>query len=397
MHAHLSGSIRDSSILELLREEARREWKKKQLQANPSYDGLDDAGFDFERECADELKVFDMSRAPSSSRPSQSHRQRTLTECFAIFRILHRLIANLDILRRVTRDVIQDFVDENVAYLELRTTPRKLVDRSQAPTVIVESTKREYIQAVIDTIRACQQTIRTPNGHPIHVRLLLSVDRSESMEEAEATLKLAQEFSAETDPIVVGMDFSGNPNINTFRTFRSIFERAREFGLESTIHIGEKWQDGDDLDCALFEFKPKRIGHVVCLEERHIQHLIEKPVPIEICPTSNLMTKIVDSLKSHPFGRWRSEAKERKYQFIKNNTAIPPNYPMVICTDDSGVFDITLTSELYNMSQTFELDAHELFHLEAQAVEYGFMSEKTKAEVRKIFSLFHDKDEVIRG
>lgn len=54
------------------------------------------------------------------------------------------MTVTLDAVKKVTKDVISEFADDNVVYLELRTTPRAV------PGVM---TKTQYIQAVIDTIQ----------------------------------------------------------------------------------------------------------------------------------------------------------------------------------------------------------------------------------------------------
>ena len=66
----------------------------------------------------------------------------------------------------------------------------------------------------------------------------------------------------------------------------------------------------------------KRIGHAVCLTKEQIEYLLNNPIPIEICPTSNLVTKCVKSIEEHPF-----------YEFYKQNQS----YPLILCTDDCGM------------------------------------------------------------
>jgi adenosine deaminase len=74
--------------------------------------------------------------------------ERTLSQCFEVFSLLHRLLSTLPAVARVTREVIADFAADEVVYLELRTTPRALAGRS----------KRDYVQTVVDAIRECEET-----------------------------------------------------------------------------------------------------------------------------------------------------------------------------------------------------------------------------------------------
>jgi hypothetical protein len=41
-----------------------------------------------------------------------------------VFSVIHQLADNIETIRRITAEVIEDFASENVVYLELRTTPK---------------------------------------------------------------------------------------------------------------------------------------------------------------------------------------------------------------------------------------------------------------------------------
>lgn len=68
--------------------------------------------------------------------PSQSEKEVYL-RCFELFRLIHELTTDVETVDRITREVIsfgrikvlkviEDFANENVKYLELRTTPRAI-------------------------------------------------------------------------------------------------------------------------------------------------------------------------------------------------------------------------------------------------------------------------------
>lgn len=68
---------------------------------------------------------------------------RTLDECFTMFAIAHDLMDSVEAVELATECVICEFSEDNVVYLELRSTPRKTQDM----------TKLQYLQAIINTIR----------------------------------------------------------------------------------------------------------------------------------------------------------------------------------------------------------------------------------------------------
>jgi adenosine deaminase len=106
-------------------------------------------------------------------------------------------VVSKEAVAMVTDNVIREFADDGVHYLELRSTPRPLIGLP----------KRGYVEAVVSVI---QQT-STQLGLP--VKLILSIDRSQSVDEALDTVQIAAEYQQQTNGVVVGIDLSGNPNV----------------------------------------------------------------------------------------------------------------------------------------------------------------------------------------
>lgn len=279
-----------------------------------------------------------------SSRTSTN--SKSLSECFKVFTILHRLLNSKTVLEQVTREIFEDFYADNCVYLELRTTPRNILDPSTNQIIV---SKRNYIQTVIDEIRAFEAKV----NNQMRIRLILSVDRQKGLGDGLENIELANELK---EGYVVGVDFSGNPKISSFKNFTPLFDLARKYSLKVTVHTAEFWED-EDIDFILRKIRPDRIGHSVCLTREQIDYLLAKPIPIEICPTSNLITKCVDSIENHPF-----------YEFYK----VDASYPLVICTDDMGIFDTTLSDEYELIARTFKLSIESLFKLSREAIGFVF-------------------------
>lgn len=66
---------------------------------------------------------------------------------------------------------------------------------------------------------------------PLIPRLIVSVDRSGTVDQAKENIELAVEFFQQSDGVVVGVELGGNPTRNDFRMFQSVFESARKQGL----------------------------------------------------------------------------------------------------------------------------------------------------------------------
>ena len=113
-------------------------------------------------------------------------------QCFEMFDIIHKAVSTMPAVIRVATEVIGDFAADNVVYCELRTTPRDdCVDEHNRRV-----SRTDYVRAIVEVIERSQlQTAGHPP--PTVVRLLLSIDRSMSLEVAQEIVLLAHKFQDE--------------------------------------------------------------------------------------------------------------------------------------------------------------------------------------------------------
>lgn len=95
--------------------------------------------------------------------------------------------------------MINDFYDDGVRYLELRTTPREGVGMNQS----------SYVETVLKAIDATMAKLNSK----ITVKLILSIDRKKPVSSAEETLKIAERYFTSSEA-VVGIDLSGDPTVS---------------------------------------------------------------------------------------------------------------------------------------------------------------------------------------
>jgi len=132
---------------------------------------------------------------------------------------------------------------------------------------------------------------------------------------------LAREFSPELNEIilqkaikyrhrgVVGIDMAGPEKLafelsDKVEIYASMFRRAREAGLGTTIHTGETPATGAEGVLRVVEqLKPHRIGHGIraAYSEEALKRLADSGTVLEICPTSNLHTRAVRHLEEFKF------------------------------------------------------------------------------------------------
>ena len=130
----------------------------------------------------------------------------------------------------------------------------------------------------------------------ISSQLILCFLRHLSAEQAMATLSEALPYK---DTIVaVGLDSSeqGNPPAK----FKVVFERARAENFLTVAHAGEEgppeyiWQALKLLDVSRIDHGVRSIEDAELLD-----YLIEKQIPLTVCPLSNVKLKVFDSIEQH--------------------------------------------------------------------------------------------------
>jgi adenosine deaminase len=132
---------------------------------------------------------------------------------------------------------------------------------------------------------------------------------------------LAREFTPEINEIilqkaikyqnrgVIGIDLAGTEKNaielnSSVDKYASLFARAREAGLGTTIHTGETSSTSAEGVIAVVErLRPDRIGHGIraAYSETAVKRLAETGTVLELCPTSNLHTRAVRHLEEFKF------------------------------------------------------------------------------------------------
>lgn len=290
-----------------------------------------------------------------------------LKGCFRLFQVIHALVISADDLKFVTESVIEDFISENVIYLELRSSPRKTE----------RMTQRDYLLTVLAVLEEYNQRCH------IQVRFLLSIDRAKGPVDAQRLLSIALELKLEHvnyGELIVGVDFSGNPTkqsldeeLYDFKDYLPVLIRARNAGLKVTLHCGEV-PDPQEIE-DMIRFRPERLGHCLCLSGTQFQALREQKTVndvshvIEVCPTSNCITLSMKSLHKHPVLEDHYSSKHGQQS---------TGYDILVCTDDKGIFRSTLSEELEMVQQAFCLSPKQVVELQWTAIKHCFANEKTK-------------------
>ncbi|KAI8987498.1 hypothetical protein BDF20DRAFT_930015 [Mycotypha africana] len=255
LHAHLNGSLSRDTMVQLVERKKHEKPKLANFQIPESIDRIDDF--------------------------------------FVLFPFIYQLTDDAESIKIATRNVIDEFAKDGVKYLELRTTPRKNPSKGM--------TKESYLRTVLSVINEPREDII--------VKLIISVDRRNSLQEAEEAVDLAVQLRSQG---VVGIDLCGDVTKGHFENLKPAFERAqKEHGFRVTLHFNEILDNLKEAP-SLLSIVPDRLGHATIWDDYCRKTIFERRTPIEICLTSNFLCKTVKSVEEHHV----KELLKRNHPFI---------------------------------------------------------------------------------
>ncbi len=128
--------------------------------------------------------------------------------------------------------------------------------------------------------------------YPVTPGLILCLDRAfpYALNEIIAEKAIAYRVRG-----VVGVDIAG-PESADFKPsdYKRLFDRVRRRGLGVTVHTGESGPVEEIAD-VIEQLEPSRIGHGVkaAYDPRTMAMIRERDITLEVCPTSNINTRVV--------------------------------------------------------------------------------------------------------
>lgn len=274
----------------------------------------------------------------------------------AKFHLLRRFYHSPEAVERLVTEAVADAAADNIRYLELRFNP-----------IALSRTQRFPLRDVVEWVT--QAVLRAQQAHSTMVRLIFQIGRDERPQVAEEILELALAYRTQG---VVGMDLAGDEvNYPAYR-LAHIFRRARQEGLNVTIHAGEVGGAANVRD-ALLLFHAQRVGHGVhALENSEVVRMLqERGTALEVCLTSNLQTGSVYSLSHHP---------------LPDMLAL--GLRVTLNTDDPSISDTTLTDEYLIAVTTMGLDLDQLRTIVFNAVDAAFLSDEERLRLRGEFAVW---------
>ena len=131
-------------------------------------------------------------------------------------------------------------------------------------------------------------------------------------------------------------------------------------------HSGESTGPQSVWD-ALTLLRAERIGHgTSCVQDpRLLEHLAEHRIPLEVCPTSNVATRVVERIEDHPI-----------------RAMVDAGVVVTVNSDDPPMFGTTLNREYEVAAALLDLDEAGVADLALAAVDASFAPDDVRAALR---------------
>jgi len=238
---------------------------------------------------------------------------------------------------------------QRITTLELRFNPMK---RNRGG-------ERDLDHVILAAIRGLDRaSIEYPQ---VRCGLILMMDRTFTARQNEIVVEKAIRWASRG---VIGIDIAGprpGGGRYDYRQIGPMVESARAAGLGITIHVGEEGETGaEEIGEVVEHLRPERIGHgILAAHDPALMRLLrEAGTVLEICPTSNLLTKALPD---------EAAIRATVRAFVEHGVAF------TIATDGPEMMHTHLRDELELLERIGALSAAELEQANRRGHEASFI------------------------
>lgn len=316
LHLHLDGSLNPETVLKLAKEE----------------------GIALPAESLEALK--DELTVPAHC--------KDLTEYLRRFELPLKVMQTQRGLNETTYELVCRLADQGLIYAEIRFAPQLHLQQGLS--------QQQVVEAVLAGVHRAQAE------HPtIRIGIILCTMRGGDEENHRQNLETVETAHAFLNKGVVAVDLAGAEALFPTRTFAYVFDRVRQLGIPYTIHSGEVGSTESEYEA--LSFGAKRLGHGIATAQDPalLERVRAEGVVLECCPTSNLHTKIVPNIQSHPIRK-----------LFDAGLAVTVN------TDNMTVSDTTLDKEYALLVSGLGFTRRELIAMNIHSAKAAFMPEEER-------------------
>lgn len=269
---------------------------------------------------------------------------QSLKEYLGYFDLPINLMQTKENLIEISKNLIEDLKKDNVIYAEIRFAPMFHTKNGL--------TYEEIIEAVLEGLQ----------NNEIKTNLILCLMRGASWYDNMKTIKMAYKY---LNKGVCAIDLAGDEKKYSLDNYQEFFHLAQKLNIPYTIHAGEV--EINEIDKAI-KLNTKRIGHgITSINNQDILNKIKNNnILLEICPTSNIQTNIIDNYQNHPIKK------------IYNQ-----DVNISINTDNSSISNVSLNEEYFKLKQTFNFTKDDFIKININSINYSFLTKEEKEKLCK--------------
>lgn len=304
-------------------------------------------------EIATTLKI----EIPKNSAQQRSHflvtePMKDLNAVLSKFLVAQKVLASEEILERLAFEACEDAFNDGVRICEMRYAPTFIADGH--PSLSFEKIHHAFARG----LNRAKKQMPIATGLICILQRILPLDRVSSV----------TDFAIENKDTFIALDLADNEAGSEPRKFAKDFERAKKAGLHITVHTGEAPapEAGQWIKDAIEILGAERIGHGIQVIHHPdvMKMLIEKNIPLEVCPYSNYLVQAFPTYQAHPLRK-----------------LYDAGVPVTLNSDDPGMFASVLTDD-YQIAQEHQgFGLTEFTRCNETAFKHSFipLAEKTAA------------------
>ena len=278
---------------------------------------------------------------------AQLYEFRDFADFIEVWILTTNALRTAEDFRQVVVDYAAEAASHGAVYLEGIFSPGERVRRGVAWVEIFEG--------------YCEGAQEARELHGVEVRLTPDIVRGFPLEEAEELVRWAARYRHRG---VLGVGLGGLEVEYPPEPYAPAFELARELGLASVPHAGEV-AGPPSVRGALEELHADRLRHGVRVAEDPglLREVADRRIVLDVCPISNLRTRVVPSLEEHPLPQLLAAGARCS-----------------ISTDDPAMFGTDLTLD-YDAAATLGLDPRDAYEA---GLEGALCDEATKERLQAV-------------
>jgi aminodeoxyfutalosine deaminase len=290
---------------------------------------------------------------------TERYNTRTFPEFLELFKWATSYLRQPKDYAQLVGHVIQELRRQNCLYAEITLSVGVMLLRNQN----VEAN----LAAMTDSLEEQRRS-----GGP-QISWIFDAVRQFGPERALDVARLAAQMRSQG---VVAFGLGGNEESLPASDFRGVYDYVASAGLHRVAHAGEV-SGSESVRDAIETLGAERVGHGIAAihDEKLTDLLIERQIPLEICPVSNLCTGALAKLLS---------VKQARLQNHPLPKFIARGVPVTLSTDDPAMFHTDLNDTYALAGSTMGLTTAQLVALAEASFHHSFLpaAEKHKLLIR---------------